>query len=293
MQIPESELIINPDGSIYHLNLRPEQLAQTIITVGDPDRVEMVSRHFDHIEYRVQKREFVTHTGTLAGKRMSVISTGIGTDNIDIVLNELDALTNIDFKTRQALPSPISLNIIRIGTSGSLQPDVALDSFLVSEYGIGLDGLLNFYHQKITSEEKDLLDEFTKQLNEAHIPKPYIAPGNKSLIKKIGKEDMLRGITLTCPGFYAPQGRALRVQANTTNFIEKLHQFKYKNYRLTNFEMETAGIYGLAYALGHQALSCNAILANRINQQFSKNPKQAVEKLIETVLERLTVDGGR
>jgi len=288
--IPESELIINPDGSIYHLNLRPEQLAQTIITVGDPDRVDMVSRHFDHIEHRVQKREFVTHTGTLAGTRLSVVSTGIGTDNIDIVLNELDALVNIDFKTRTPLPSPISLNIIRIGTSGSLQLDVPLDSFLVSEYGIGLDGLLNFYSQKTTPEEQGLLNEFTKHLKEPHIPKPYIAPGNKLLIERIGKEDMLRGITLTCPGFYAPQGRALRVQPNTTNFIEKLNQFQYKNYRLTNFEMETAGIYGLAHALGHKALSCNALLANRINHEFSKTPKETVEKLIETVLERLTIN---
>jgi len=290
MYLPESELIINPDGSIYHLNLRPEQLAKTVITVGDPDRVDMVSRHFDHIECRVQKREFVTHTGTLGAKRISVVSTGIGTDNIDIVLNELDALVNIDFEKRMPLPSPTSLDIIRIGTSGCLQADVPLDSFLVTQYGIGMDGLLNFYSQKISSEEKDLLSEFEAYLNEPHLPKPYIASGSASLIEKIGKKDMLRGITLTCPGFYAPQGRALRVQPNTTDFIPKLNQFKYKNYRLTNFEMETAGIYGLARALGHNALSCNALIADRINHQFSKTPTKTVEKLIETVLQRLMVE---
>ena len=286
--IPESELILNPDGSIYHLNLRPEQLAQTVITVGDPDRVEKVSRLFDTIECRVQKREFVTHTGTLNGKRLSVISTGIGTDNIDIVLNELDALVNIDFEKRMVKEAHTALDIIRIGTSGCLQADVPIDSLLVSEYGIGLDGLLNYYKLDNTTEEKALLGAFESHLDEQHIPKPYIAPGSKRLIDRVG-EGMLKGITLTCPGFYAPQGRAIRLQPNTSHFIEKINQFQYKNHRLTNFEMETAGIYGLAHALGHQALSCNALIANRMNQIFSKTPTQAVERLIEMVLERVTI----
>jgi len=286
--IPESELILNPDGSIYHLHLQPEQLAQTVITVGDPDRVEKVSRLFDTIECRVQKREFVTHTGTLNGKRLSVISTGIGTDNIDIVLNELDALVNIDFEKRTEKANHTTLEIIRIGTSGCLQEDVPVDSFLVSEYGIGLDGLLNFYNLKNTDEEKALNDAFESYMNESHIPKPYIAPCSNRLINRVG-EGMMKGITLTCPGFYAPQGRAIRLQPNTNHFIEKINQFRYKNHRLTNFEMETAGIYGLAHALGHHALSCNALLANRINHTFSKTPTKTVELLIETVLERITV----
>lgn len=285
--IPDSELILNPDGSIYHLNLRPEHLAETIITVGDPDRVAKVSRLFDNVAFKMQKREFVTHTGTLNGKRLSVISTGIGTDNIDIVFNELDALVNIDFETRTIKPEHTSLNIVRIGTSGCLQADVPVNSLLISEYGIGLDGLLNYYALENTEEEADLLTAFSTHLNENGIPKPYLAAGSGQLADKVG-EGMLRGITLTCPGFYAPQGRVLRLKPNTTNFIKKLNTFQYKNHRLTNFEMETAGIYGLSKALGHQALSCNAILANRITHEFSQKPKEIVEELIETVLERLT-----
>ncbi len=285
--IPDSELILNPDGSIYHLNLRPEHLAKTIITVGDPDRVAKVSRLFDEVEFKMQKREFVTHTGTLNGKRLSVISTGIGTDNIDIVFNELDALVNIDFKTRTIKPEHTSLDIIRIGTSGCLQADVPVNSLLISSYGIGLDGLLNYYPLENTKEEADLLEAFTSHLDESHIPTPYLAPGSTSLADRVGA-GMMRGITLTCPGFYAPQGRVLRLKPTTTDFIKKLNTFQHQHYRLTNFEMETAGIYGLSKALGHQALSCNAILANRITHEFSQKPKEIVEELIETVLERLT-----
>jgi uridine phosphorylase len=286
---PPSELIINPDGSIYHLNLKPEQVAKNVIVVGDPDRVAKVSKYFNRIEYKIQKREFVTHTGELNGTRITVISTGIGTDNIDIVMNELDALVNIDFETRMEKEKHTSLNIIRIGTSGSMQEDIAVNTLLVSEYGIGIDGLLHFYDYKNNADEYMTFLHFMETVgSETNFPiRPYIASVGSDLIKKLAP-DFIKGITLTCPGFYAPQGRVLRANISVNNMIESLGKFNYKYLRCTNFEMETAEIYGLANILGHQAISFNAILANRITNEFSDTPKEIVVKLIETVLERIS-----
>jgi uridine phosphorylase len=286
---PPSELIINPDGSIYHLNLKPEQLAKNIITVGDPDRVTEVSKYFDSIEYKIQKREFVTHTGELNGTRITVISTGIGTDNIDIVMNELDALANIDFATRTEKEVLTSLNVIRIGTSGSMQKDIPVDTLLVSEYGIGIDGLLHFYDYKNNADEHMTFLHFMEKMgSEINFPiRPYIASASSDLLKELAP-DFLKGITLTCPGFYAPQGRILRGDISVPNLIERLATFNYNHLRCTNFEMETAGIYGLSNVFGHQAISFNAILANRITNEFSADPKVIVAKLIETVLDRVS-----
>jgi uridine phosphorylase len=287
-RIPESELILNPDKSIYHLHLQPDQLADTVITVGDPDRVTMVSQHFDRIDSRVQKREFITHTGELGGKRISVISTGIGPDNIDIVFNELDALVNIDFNTRMVKEELTSLKIIRIGTSGCLQKDIPVDSILISEYAIGLDGLMHYYDFYNNADETMFQHVFLRFIDQkTGFPiRPYFAQGNKALIKKIGY-DMLKGVTVTCPGFYAPQGRKIRAEMQMEGILEVLADFNHNGLRVTNFEMETSAMYGLSNMLGHQTLSCNALLANRANGTFSKQPKQTVEKLIELVLARL------
>lgn len=287
---PPSELILNPDGSIYHLNLLPEQIADTVITVGDPDRVHEISKYFDTIEHKVQKREFVTHTGTFRGKRLSVISTGIGTDNIDIVLNELDALVNIDLKNRVEKTTLTSLNIIRIGTSGAMQQDIPVDQFLVSQFGIGLDGLMHYYDTQNNAEEHMTFLHFMEDVSKkTNFPiRPYIASAGENLVEKLAY-DFNKGITITCPGFYAPQGRILRGNISVNNLLENLSQFSYKDLRCTNFEMETAGIYGLANLLGHQAISFNAILANRITNEFSQKPKETVQSLIELVLERVTL----
>jgi len=287
---PPSELILNPDGSIYHLNLLPEQIADTVITVGDPDRVHEISKYFDTIEHKVQKREFVTHTGTFRGKRLSVISTGIGTDNIDIVLNELDALVNIDLKNRVEKTTLTSLNIIRIGTSGAMQQDIPVDQFLISQFGIGLDGLMHYYDTQNNAEEHMTFLHFMEDVSKkTNFPiRPYIASAGENLVEKLAY-DFNKGITITCPGFYAPQGRILRGNISVNNLLENLSQFSYKDLRCTNFEMETAGIYGLANLLGHQAISFNAILANRITNEFSQKPKETVQSLIELVLERVTL----
>ncbi len=288
-KIQESELIINQRGAIYHLNLRPEELATTIITVGDPDRVPLVSRHFDSIEYTCQHREFVTHTGYLGKKRVSVISTGIGPDNIDIVVNELDALVNIDLVNRTVKPEHTSLNIIRVGTSGALQADIPVDSFVVSTHGLGIDNLLNFYRHEQNDEEKQLLQAFytQTQLN-SRISHPYISRASAGLIKHFVK-NFHHGITVTCPGFYGPQGRILRLGLSNPDLIDRLTQFSFGPHRITNFEMETSGIYGLGKILGHQCLSLSAIVANRIAGEFSKDGNKAVQKLIEITLE--TVSG--
>lgn len=286
-----SELILNPDGSIYHLHLLPEHIANTIITVGDPDRVAKVSKYFDRIDIKIQKREFVTHTGWLGTKRLSVISTGIGTDNIDIVLNELDALVNIDLKTKQIKEKLTALKIIRIGTSGCLQPDIPVDSFLVSTHGIGLDSLYHFYEadRKETLENQELKSAFEKYLipKKAGLPNtPYLCAGSTELLEQMGT-GMYQGITLTCPGFYAPQGRTLRLPARFKNLLDIFQNFQYQDYRCTNFEMETAGIYALAQLMGHHAISFNALLANRATGHFSPHPKKTTERLIQLVLERL------
>jgi uridine phosphorylase len=284
-RIAESELIINPSGSIYHLDLRPDELATDIITVGDPDRVEQVSKHFDHIEVKKHHREFVTHTGYLGKKRISVVSTGIGTDNIDIVLNELDALVNIDFETRTIKPQLTQLNLVRIGTSGSLQREISVDSFLASTHGLGIDNLLNFYQSTDDRQEQDLLDAFIQQTHPGKIA-PYISAGGQSLLSHF--KSFHQGITVTCPGFYGPQGRVLRLGLSNPGFIDRLTQFSFEGHIISNFEMETAGLYGLGKLLGHQVLSLNAIMANRITGEFSKHPANTMEKLIDISLSSLS-----
>lgn len=284
-RIAESELIINNRGAVYHLNLRPEELAENIITVGDPDRVAEVSKHFDKTDGKYQHREFVTHTGWIGTKRISVVSTGIGTDNIDIVLNELDALVNIDFETRSIKPQLTHLNIIRIGTSGSLQQDIPVDSFVASTHGLGIDNLLNFYQQQNNPAENELLGAFANQVQiGGGFASPYIATAGSSLLKHF-VEGFHHGITVTCPGFYGPQGRILRLGLVNTELIDRLTTFSYGNHRISNFEMETSGIYGLGKLLGHQCLSLSAIVANRISKEFSKDSATTVEKLIRHTLD--------
>lgn len=293
----DAELILNPDGSVYHLNLLPEQVAETIITVGDPDRVQAISQHFDRLDCEVQKREFVTHTGWIGKKRLTVISTGIGTGNIDIVFNELDALFNIDLQKKVLKKDLKKLTFVRIGTSGCLKKEIPLDSFLVSELAVGMDNLLTYYQLKNNKKEKKLQQRLSQFLKPQKLKIPYVVGANRPLIKTLGK-DFSKGITLTCPGFYGPQGRQLRAQNKTKNLLDNFVNFNAANfhfqgrknkyeYQITNFEMETAGIYGMAKLLGHQAISFNALLANRGSGTFSKNPKKTVDKLIVEVLERL------
>ena len=280
-KIAESELIINDRGAIYHLDLRPEELASTVITVGDPDRVREVSKYFDSIEVQRQHREFITHTGYVGKKRITVLSSGIGPDNIDIVVNELDALVNIDFQTREVRPELRSINIIRIGTSGSLQADIPVDSFVASTHGLGVDNLLNFYRHEHNEEEKQLLHSFiTHTQIHGQIGNPYINSGAASLIKNF-VEGFHQGITVTCPGFYGPQGRILRLGISNPDLINRLTDFRFGQHRITNFEMETSAIYGLGKLLGHNCLAINAIVANRVQKEFSKDGKAAVEKLIQ------------
>ncbi len=284
-RIAESELIINNRGAVYHLNVLPEELATTIITVGDPDRVKEVSKHFDKIEYKNQHREFVTHTGFMGSKRISVVSTGIGPDNIDIVLNELDALVNIDFKTRTVKPSLTSLQIIRIGTSGALQADIPVDSFVASTHGLGIDNLLHFYRQQNNEEEKQLLQAFVTHTQlQKSLSHPYITGAGAQLLKHF-VQHYFQGITVTCPGFYGPQGRVLRLGLTNPQLIDQLTHFSFGQHRITNFEMETAAIYGLGKLLGHQCLSLSAIVANRIKKTFSKDGNAATERLIKQSLE--------
>jgi uridine phosphorylase len=285
-KISETDLIINPDGTIYHLNLLPEDIAETVITVGDPDRVSEVSKHFDIIELKKGKREFISHTGYLGSRRITVISTGIGTDNIDIVLNELDALVNIDFSSRMVKPELKSLNIIRIGTSGAVQQDILLGSIIVSEYGIGLDSIMQYYLSQISAEEHMILDAFKTHFHHLKGISPYISAADPDLIASIGK-GLERGITVTAPGFYAPQGRQVRAKASFPDLIDDIQSFRYTNYRITNLEMETAGIYAISKVLGHKALSVNAILASRLNFDFSPNPEKVINQTIELVLSRL------
>lgn len=284
-RIAESELIINPRGAIYHLDLKPDEIGGTVITVGDPDRVKEVSKHFDSIEVKRQHREFISHTGYVNKKRITVLSSGIGPDNIDIVLNELDALANIDFTTRRIKDKLTSLNIVRIGTSGSLQEDIPVDSFVASTHGLGVDNLLNFYRHEQNEEEKQLLQSFvTHTQMHGQMSYPYVSSAAGSLIKHFGRE-FHHGITVTCPGFYGPQGRVLRLGIQNPNLINRLTDFRFGQHRITNFEMETSAIYGLGKLLGHNCLAVNAIVANRVRQDFSKDGKAAVEKLIIKFIE--------
>jgi uridine phosphorylase len=285
-KISEADLIINQDGSIYHLNLMPEDIADTVITVGDPDRVSEVSRHFDRVELKKGKREFISHTGYLGSRRITVLSTGIGTDNIDIVFNELDALVNIDFNTRTVKPILKSLNIIRIGTSGAVQEDIQIGSIMVSEYGVGLDSLMHYYLHQLSGEEHMILDALKSHFHHFKGISPYITSADHDLIENIGK-GLERGITVTAPGFYAPQGRQVRAKASFPGLIDDIRSFSTGKYRITNLEMETAGIYALSRVLGHKALSVNAILASRLKFEFSANPTKIINHAIELVLSRL------
>ena len=283
-RIAESELILNSRGAIYHLDVRPEELAHTIITVGDPDRVQEVSRHFDSIEVKRNHREFVTHTGMLGKKRISVVSTGIGTDNIDIVLNELDALVNIDFNSRTINHKLTTLTIIRLGTSGSLQGDIEVDSMVASTHGLGIDNLLNYYRHDNNDEEMQILQQFAAHTQlSSHFSQPYIS-GAASAILKNFVEGFHHGITVTCPGFYGPQGRVLRLGLTNPDLIDRLTQFTFGNHRITNFEMETSAIYGLGKLLGHHCLSISAIVANRVKKEFSQDGAKAVDTMISKCL---------
>lgn len=280
-RIAESELIINARGAVYHLDLRPEEIAGTVITVGDPDRVKEVSKYFDKIEVKRQHREFISHTGYVGKKRLTVLSSGIGPDNIDIVINELDALANIDFNTREIKRDLTSLNIIRIGTSGSLQENIPVDSFVASTHGLGVDNLLNFYRHEQNEQEKELLHSFiTHTQIHGQIGNPYITSCSASLIKHF-VQDFHQGITVTCPGFYGPQGRILRLGIRNPELINRLTDFRFGQHRITNFEMETSAIYGLGKLLGHHCLAINAIVANRVKKEFSKDGQAAVENLIK------------
>jgi uridine phosphorylase len=285
LRIQESELIINPRGAIYHLDLRPEELANTVITVGDPGRVPEVSKFFDSIEFRSQHREFITHTGYIGSKRISVVSTGIGPDNIDIVMNELDAVMNVDFDTRMVKTHHTPLQIFRLGTSGSLQEDIPVDSMVAGTHGLGLDNLLHFYRPDHHEEERYILQAFITHTQLAPpFSLPYIASASATLLRHFGS-GYFHGITVTCPGFYGPQGRVIRMGLARPDLVNLFQDFRFGPHRISNFEMETSAIYGMGKILGHQCLSLNVIVANRIKKEFSKDGKAAVERLIETSLE--------
>jgi uridine phosphorylase len=285
--IASSELILNPDGSVYHLSLKPENIAHDIIFVGDPDRVEKITKFFDSIEFSIQKREFKTQTGLYKGKRLTVLSTGIGPDNIDIVLNELDALVNIDLNTRLPKENLTSLNIIRIGTSGSIQADIPVDSFVLSKFGIGLDNMLRSYVVDNVSQT-DIENAFIEQTQwNVHKGRPYAIACSKTLEERISSDQMHKGITCTVGGFYGPQGRILRLPIQDNELNSKMDHFQFYGNRITNLEMETTAIYGLSALLGHHALSLNAIIANRATGTFSEDPNKAVDELIAYTLEKL------
>jgi uridine phosphorylase len=282
-KIAESELIINSRGAIYHIDLKPDELANTIITVGDPDRVAVVSKHFDSVEVKRQHREFISHTGYIGKKRITVISTGIGPDNIDIVVNELDALKNIDIDNRTIKANHTPLTIIRLGTSGALQADIPVDSLVAGTHGLGLDNLLNFYRLESNTEEQQMLQQFIAHTQLTGNIQPYLVAGSSHILKHF-VDGFHQGITVTCPGFYGPQGRILRLGISNPSLVDNLTSFRFGSHRISNFEMETSAIYGLGKLLGHHCLSINVIVANRVRKEFSKDGAAAVEKLIGTCL---------
>ena len=289
MEFRESELIINNDGSIFHLHLFPEDIADDIILVGDPGRVETVASFFESIELKKQNREFCTITGRYNGKRISVISTGIGTDNIDIVVNELDAIANINLKTRDRNKEHRTLNLIRIGTSGSLQANVNVDTFLMSKRSIGFDGLLNFYKDRNSVADIEFEEAFKKYVNwNKLLPSPYVVNASSKLIEKLDGDNITKGITISASGFYGPQGRKLRLPIVDPDINDKIEAFEFKNQKITNYEMESSAIFGLSNLLGHNAVTLCAIIANRPKGEYSKDYKPIVKKLIETVLKKLT-----
>lgn len=286
--IHPSELILNPDGSIYHLALQPDQVAHKIIVAGDPDRIATISAKFDTIEHKVQNREFITHTGMYKGTRVTAMATGIGTDNIDIVLNELDALVNCNLQERTVKEELTSLEIVRIGTCGSIQEDVPADVVVVSTHAVGLDGLMNFYDFEMEADEVEMFEEFKSQTNwNENFNKPYLVKGSSNLIEKIGK-GFHPGVTMTANGFYAPQGRRLRLLPRHQEVNEDLRKFEFKGNKIVNYEMETSALYGLSKLMGHEACTVCAVVANRYANSFSKDYKPVINKLIDQVLDRLT-----
>ncbi len=286
-KLQESELILNPDGSLYHIHLRPEHLAGKIILVGDPQRVPMVSSFFDKIDFRCANREIVTHTGSLNKVRLTVMSTGMGPDNIDIVMNELDALVNIDLSTRTVKAKHTSLDIVRMGTSGALQADIPVDSFAMASYGLGLDGLIHFYHHPRVVENRMTKVFMRKTRWPKSLPAPYIIKGSERLSSELG-EGMFQGITATAPGFYGPQGRELRLSAAYPGLNDRISTFRYRGERVINFEMETSALYALGKMMGHNTLTLCAVIANRMKETYSRKPKETVKELTRTLLERYT-----
>jgi uridine phosphorylase len=283
-KISETDLILNKDGSVYHLNLLPKHISDTVIAVGDPNRVYSVSQYFDEVEFEMNKREFITHVGKYKNKRITVISTGIGTDNIEIFFNELDALVNVDLKTRTIKPKKKKLNIIRIGTSGALQEDIPLGAHLVTDFAVGFDNLMNFYKLNLSEFEHSTAEDIEKKLKLNF--RPYVVEGSRILKEQLGAE-MLAGNTVTCPGFYAPQGRAIRLPLQFPKLLDDANYYHNGDFWLTNFEMETSAYYAFARMLGHEAISINAVIANRIKNKFSKNPTKVVDGLIKKVLDRI------
>ena len=283
-----SELIINPDGSIFHLHIQPDQLAHKIILVGDPGRVGTVAAHFEKKEYEVESREFHSITGTYKGKRITVVSTGIGCDNIDIVLNELDALANIDLTSRSVKPQLTSLEIVRIGTCGGLQPETPIGTFIASVKSIGFDGLLNFYDGRNNICDLELEKEFTRHMDwNPRLCAPYVIDADKELVKRIAGEDMVKGITIACGVFYGPQGRELRIPLADPKQNEKIEAFKYHNLKITNFEMESSAVAGLSKLLGHKAMTCCMVIANRRAGTANASYKNSINDLIQLVLDRI------
>lgn len=287
--IKNSELILNPDGSIFHLHLKPGQIADTILLVGDPGRVETISAMFDKIEFTVRNREFVTSTGQYNGKRLTVISTGIGTDNVDIVVNELDALANIDLNTREIKKDHRSLRFVRVGTSGSLQADIHVNSWLVSCKSIGFDGMITFYANREKACDMEFEAAFRKYMNwHFDLPSPYVVDASGELLKLFGGFNFVHGVNISAPGFYGPQGRVLRLPLAIPDMNEKLEDFRFGDLKITNYEMESSAIYGLSKMLGHQALTVCLIIANRVTREANENYYPEMEKLIKVVLDKLT-----
>jgi len=287
-RLAESELVLNPDGSVYHLALRPEQLGDLVLVCGDPGRVARISRHFERIEHKVENREFITHTGVYRGTHITALATGIGTDNIDIVVNELDALVNIDLEKREPRPVQRSLRIVRLGTCGALQPDIPVDSLIVSAFGVGLDNVLHYYAFENTPPEQRLLPAFVERMEwPESLPFPYVAEGDEPLVRAL-QHGNVKGITLTAGGFYGPQGRQLRAVPAVADLNDRFAGFEHEGLRITNFEMETSALYGLSSMLGHRACTICAVVANRLRKEYSRDHHAAIDRMIGEVLERTT-----
>ena len=285
--IPESELVLNQDGSVYHLHLKPENIADNVLLVGDPGRVAKIARFFDTVEFQSSNREFVSCTGNYKGTRFTALSTGIGTDNIDIVMNELDAAVNIDLANRIPLPSHKTLNIVRIGTSGGLHEDIPVDSFVISEFGLGFDGLVYYYDYKFSDNEMYMMNNINKHLNwNRNLSTPYVISASTNLFRSLGT-GMTPGITATATGFYGPQGRKLTLKLGNEQMHQIFQSFEHQSLRITNFEMETSGLYALGKLLGHECCTCCAIIANRVTKKYSKDHNLAIDRLIQLVLDRL------